>query len=86
MPDESVSELNRVFQELEVLDNVITLANIDKHLGQPGRIEMSILNEYQDRKLTTWLESMRCIGDDLRLVFLQETEKIRKPIVCFRIE
>ena len=86
MPEEFVLEFDGVLQVLEVLDDAITLADIDRHLRKPGRVEMSILNEYQERKLMTWLESMRRIGDHLWLVFLEEAEEIRKPIMCFRIE
>ncbi len=71
---------------IDMLDDARALADIDGQLFQRAREEMSILDENQDRKLMTWVKSMRGISDYLRFAFLEQAEKIRKAIVCLRIE
>ena len=53
---------------------------------QHGGVFVCILDKDQKRDLLARLQAMRCVGDQLGLGLLQETQKIPEPVVSFRIK
>jgi len=69
-----------------LLENLAILTYHAIDLSKGARKEMCVLDENEHRKARPRLQSVRCVGDDFRLILAKKAEEEWKTVVRLRIQ